>query len=310
MKFSRYRIHLVLVLAVMVMLMPIEVEGLWWRELFNSAHVIIFTVVAYVLLLHLKSNPDSSVNKSAYLFTVLLGLALGVMVEVVQGFVGREMSLQDLYRDLCGLIAGASLATITTSQKHAQSPAVVIIFLLVFIGALLFGAFGLLQMSSHYIQRHEAFPTLTELDQGWSSSFVRFDQAEFVTTVRAANEQRDNYFRMLFKPGKYPGISVIEVEPDWSGYRSLHFDVVSQQDDEISLTLRVHDVIHDQDFSDRYNRRLRVHKGMNEFYIDLEEMKRSPEGRDMEMETIMGIKLFISDLKAEVLLDISNFELQ
>jgi len=123
-------------------------------------------------------------------------------------------------------------------------------------------------------------------------------------------EWGNTVYPVRFNPGEYPGISVIEPEPDWSGYRSLRLDVFSANKNGLILVLRVHDDRHNQQFLDRFNMRLQIRPGMNEIDIPLRQIALAPRGRKMDMTNIAGVVLYMVGLNEPVELEIGNIFLE
>jgi hypothetical protein len=89
-----------------------------------------------------------------------------------------------------------------------------------------------------------------------------------------------------------------EPYPDWSGHLRLVFTIVSDLDAPLRLVVRVHDAAHDQRGKDRFNRSLTVSPGVNRFAISLDDIRRAPDRREMDMRRIRGIILFAYRLNA------------
>ena len=53
------------------------------------------------------------------------------------------------------------------------------------------------------------------------SSFIRFNNAEVISGLDAGRGKNTGLHRVRFYQGEYPGLSVIEPEPDWSKYSNL-----------------------------------------------------------------------------------------
>ena len=108
--------------------------------------------------------------------------------------------------------------------------------------------------------------------------------------IRADGEGQ--LMRVDLKPGIYPGVSIIEPSPDWSAYKALTILIYSKLIQPFDLVLRIHDEHHNDDYSDRYNTKLTVNKGMNYFRIPLDDIKNSSSNREMNMMQIKELILF------------------
>ena len=291
-------------IVVSLLFMPLAAGNLWWREVFNSGHVILFLFISFVLYFRLSDTFRFSSSVVIYSVVLVVGLLLGIAIEMLQGLLQREASAGDLYRNFSGIISGLGLVSLTRQKKLFNK----ILMLIFSLGFLLLGTCSLLQTSCHYIQRVNAFPVILDFNAGWSGSFVRFNKAEVVVSSDKAVD-KNRLFRIRFDTGSFPGVSIIEPAPDWSAYRNLRFKVASGHDENIDLFLRVHDKSHDYNYQDRFNQKLIIHPGLNEIVISLAQVEKGPLKRDLDLTNIAGLILFLSKVKKPQLLEISNIYL-
>ena len=277
---------MVLAAALCLLLVPFPAESLWSREAFNAGHTILFAVLAFVIFYQVKEKRHFSNVFMVYFVTFLLGMLFGALVELLQSFVHREASLNDYYRDGFGLIAGLCLVAVYDLKEIRYRKPAVVLLMMTSAGFILLGMSSLVQLSWHYLERRDAFPVLMDFDSGWSTSFVR-----------------DNR-------GRYTGINIIELEPDWAGYHSLRMDVFSAGEETILLTLRVHDDKHNQDFTDRFNVKLWIRPGLNQIKIPLDDIANGPVHRQLDLENIAGIGLFTLKKDEYDKLDIGRISLE
>ena len=295
-------------LAVSILLfMPLSTGSMWWRELFNSGHVILFAVIAYFLFFRLYATGRFSGVVTTGLVVLVTGMLLGLMIEGLQGVMHRESSVDDLYRDFFGIVGGLGLASVRCQKiRHNR------IWLIIFsVAVLLSGISPLFQISWHYLQRNKAFPIIVQFDEGWSSSFVRFNKAALLGPVAdPVGDENTELYRIRFDPAKYPGVSVLESEEGWIVYDRLHIKVFSDNKEDVDLTVRIHDKAHDQNYDDRFNQSYVVSPGINEISIDLMRVRKAPVGREMDMANIAGIQLFLTDLETSIILELGNIYLE
>ena len=76
------------------------------------------------------------------------------------------------------------------------------------------------------------------------------------------------------------------------------FTVVSDLDEPLRVTIRVHDAAHDQRYEDRFNRTLTIAPGVNRFEIRLDDIRTAPDRREMDMSRIRGVVIFAYRLAA------------
>ena len=83
--------------------------------------------------------------------------------------------------------------------------------------------------------------------------------------------------------------------PDWRGYRTLVIDVANPDAEPLGLGVRVHDRHHKHTFNDRFNRHYELAAGERRtLRISLEDIRRGPKQRLMDMARISDITLFRS----------------
>ncbi|MBT3031094.1 MAG: hypothetical protein KME36_08350 [Candidatus Thiodiazotropha sp. (ex Lucina pensylvanica)] len=98
------------------------------------------------------------------------------------------------------------------------------------------------------------------------------------------------YVKLL--EGRWPGMDMQEPESDWRGYDRLELLIYSDQSEDLSLTLRIHDRGHNRQLEDRYNRSLLIQPGFNRFSLPLHEVRDVPSVRIMDMAAISDVMLF------------------
>lgn len=278
--------NLIVVVVIGLFFLPIPAGNLWWREAVNSGHTLLFIFLTFIIHHRVKSRSQNLSTLVQFIWVLVLGLVLGVAIELLQTLVQREASLNDLYRNFVGIVAGLCMLAALSLKKSHNHKITVVFLLLCGGGFLTVGMVPLAQLSWHYVERTNAFPVIVDFDSNWSSSFVNYDK------------------------GNYPGISIIETEPDWSRYSSLHFSIDSVSEQDIHLILRVHDVLHDQELSDRFNVNLQVKPGLNEFKFTLNQIQHGPVDRELDLTNIEGIILFSRELKDWPQLEVSNMFLE
>ena len=215
------------------------------------------------------------------------------MSEFGQLLTDRDPSVYDVMRDLIGIIAGLGIyAGIDPRMKplwgklrRGLQSGTVILSCILFAASL----FPLVRLAIASVQRNDAFPVIIDFEAGWSKPFLQLQHA--ILTPAAENQLS----RLVLKPARYPGVSMVEPCPDWSAFESLTFVIHSSQPHPFQLVLRIHDKLHNQDHADRFNRTLMVRHGENRFRIPLAEIRNAPVGRELDMARITGLTLFAVD---------------
>lgn len=245
-----------------------------------------------------------------WIYTTLTVIIVGSMIEYLQGLVGRDMDIDDVYRDLTGtwfILAWQTWSPpshLTDIRRLlcVQLPRLLATMLIA--GELISVALtGLRQWKiSHQL------PSLYDFQQS-TSAF------EWKGNIRPArNFGQSSYYPLLvrFSPGHYPSVFLNNMPHDWSGYTHLEISLFNPAASPIRLTLRINDAEHDQDggaFSDRFNQRLMVRPGENHYSISLAAVRNAPHTRKMNMKKITRLGIFATNLTRSRFFYIKRLEL-
>jgi hypothetical protein len=265
----------------------------FWEALFDAGHAPLFGVIALLVhgLLSREHRAGRVLASSALAFGVTLILAAGT--EAVQYLQPeRDVSTADFLRDSAGagafLLLGAAWRAPQTARARVAAALAAVL--------LAAAAAELIYTTSLYAARDRAFPTLYALDGSWRERPFIDAGANTLTPgqVPAATGATEvgPLARLDLNPGLYPGLAFDEPYPDWRGFRRLTFTVVSDLDQPLELTIRVHDALHDLRYADRFNRRVTIKPGVNRIAIPVDDIRRAPGGREMDLRRIRGIMIF------------------
>ena len=106
-------------------------------------------------------------------------------------------------------------------------------------------------------------------------------------------EMLDDSLAVEFVADDFPGVSLYEPAPDWSGFKTLVLDVQNPARESLKLGVRVHDFKHKFQYGDRYNGHFDLAAGERRtLRISLEEIRHAPRTRLMDMRRISDITLF------------------
>jgi hypothetical protein len=67
---------------------------------------------------------------------------------------------------------------------------------------------------------------------------------------------------------------------------------VSDLDASLPLVIRINDAAHDNRYADRFNRQVVIRPGVNRVVIPLDDVRRAPNRREMDMRHIRQIIVF------------------
>jgi hypothetical protein len=297
----------ILVLVVLLLILAfgaVPERSMFTDAVFDAGHTPLFAGVALAVLrllrVRVRGASDSACRWRAFLLTV----AIGAITEVLQVFqADRDPSLIDFARDVAG--AGALLLLLPRCwpARGTEGPRPVrglpgLPWAAWSAGVLLLAvsAANLGLTTAAYIARDRAMPALARFDGAWWERwFVEAHDSSLIVQARPPSldtSLAEPLARLDLRPGAYPGIGIVEPHPDWTGYRVLVITIVSDLRVPLPIAVRVHDAAHDQRYEDRFNRALTVAPGINRFRIALDDIRRAPDGREMDMRRIRGVLLF------------------
>jgi hypothetical protein len=267
------------------------------NEFENLLHSLGFagiTGIAFLYVSRLSGRPNGAVP--LFVRTFLLLMAIGVGSETVQFFFSRDASVLDLVRDAGGilttlfLIAAWRTKNATTGRTKsrvlgAAAGVVAALCLLPFLWA-----------AGVILLRNASGPVLFTFERRWENEFIHPGEKTTLTMLPPpfawTSDKSRRAARISFLGGTYPGITLDEVFPDWRRRQALHLSIFSPMQEPISLSLRVHDGLHNNEYDDRFNTVLHLMPGPNEVSIPIASIETAPRKRQMDMNRIASIVIF------------------
>ena len=277
------------------------------KETWQLGHVLMFYALVYSAFPLIVGRTKSA----SWLVVVILlsSLVLGLAIEFLQIYVGREFSLRDIVLDLLGALLAISVLTWQKKLPVSKKMAAFIMS-----GSALLGLYGIspfVLTVVDEIHMHRQFPRLCDFEspleaRRWKGnvSRVRFPGTNSANRV----------LKSEFKTTRYSGISLKSFVRDWTSYESLVFDAFVPHQQPLRLTIRIHDNKHYSrghgNYHDRYNQQLELSPGWNQVRVSLEDVRNAPSGRQMDMHNISRIGIFTSGLAKTRLLYLDAFRLE
>ena len=304
------------VVVVLLHLVPLPSGSALGRAAQDAAHAPLFGVFAIVVLLWFCTVSPWAAGSRLRLYAAALAAAAltSVAAELAQSRASRDADLWDVVRSVLGA-GGALLAAMAfdTGLPRLSSRSVRAVLLCAAAISMLAPAVPALGLAVAARQRRAAFPRLCDFESSWERRFLVTQDAELRLTVCPrdwAGSALGRVAQVTFHPANYPGIILRGPFPDWTGYDRLAFEVYSGMDSAVDLELRIHDVGHDESFTDRFNRTLRIAPGANRVAIALAEVRAAPAGRSLDMGHIAALVLFVDHLKKPCTLYLDAFRLE
>jgi len=264
----------------------------------DTLHTALFGIFSFLALRYLRTSGSSSrAPGSTYLLVAGLCGAIGIATEFAQSLTGRGFSDLDLVRDAAGVILGTGLYALIDQTKTGARLVSGAGLRRTLIGllccVLLAALYPLASLSRHYILRNNDFPVIMDPYAQWATTFVGTNKASLTLAPKNCST---GLAGLSLQPTAYPGISLLEPYPDWRGYRYLTFTLESRQPETLSMTLRINDTAHNDEYDDRYNQVLTIPPGSHTHRIPLEEVINGPRNRKLDIGDICGLQLFSPDL--------------
>jgi len=271
--------------------------------IWNTGHILVFFVLIW-LTLNLYKPPSKPGFLGILMIVNITALLLGLGVEEIQSRLGRQSSFDDVYKNCLG----ASLAVLFHPEippiTHTLKSALRIFILLLLIIAL----YPLTINIADWLYARANFPVLSNFETPFETE--RWDGQGLIVTKL----ESDNYvLGHKFNTAKYSSLSFLHFPGVWLKYHCFTYRVYNPGSNKVRLTLRINDRLHDettQRFNDRFNHSLNVLPGWNHYAVDLDEVRRAPHTRSMDMSKIKRIIFFTSRLENGMTLYFDDLELK
>lgn len=294
---------LALLSCIALLWIPVPTHTILLKAFYDFCHFPLFGGVA-ILLLYLArqlGEPRGWSVGGQYGMAFIVAVILGALTEGVQSFgSSRFAEWTDLCRDISGTVAalgfsitydprftGRGAAWRSAPGKHLVHAGV---------GLLVVVALSpVLVWTYAYWDRTARFPSLVQFSSAWEMLFVKGrDCAVQVVPPPSGWEKPpgDTVGHVRCSPAHYPGIRLVEPYPDWRGFLHFRVDLYSELPLARSLTIRIDDAHHTQEYADRFNRAITISPGLNHIHILLDDIRHAPLGRELDLGAIRNVMLF------------------
>ena len=155
-----------------------------------------------------------------------------------------------------------------------------------------------------YVQRYSRLPQLVQLDSALGRRFLSAPEAHFVATT-------DGTLRVQPDRGRWPGISLEEVWPDWRAYSTLVIDLSNTGTRAFPIFVRIDDRRPDPHYRERYNQRFELApRSRRVIRIPLSVIESAPTGSKMDLAHIDRIMLFEDGSKPTYTFELNSLRLE
>lgn|GEM_PF-5036068 len=245
-RFSNHPIGIGISLAVFAL--GIGLPLMWdlpghWRligALQNSGHAVLFFAMAWCLAW-----------RNIHAYAVLIGLCvLGVGIEGVQYFIGKDCDIHDVLLDNLGAVSGV-LAFKAYARRTLN-------LAIVPLGLMAVAFYIPCFIALCYLQQWRNFPTLVTFDEvGRNYLIDHHEGSEYALTTlpgeftqQAAPANRTQVLKLRCPAQNWPGVALIDLAPNWLGFNFLQMDVWLADKTPIQLGLALRGLHNQSDHHD------------------------------------------------------------
>ena len=277
-----------------------------FKELWNTGHILFFTLTTYKLISLIKHKSTSVILASSLIYC----FTLGALIELVQSKIGRSLDLHDIYRNALGAFLALS---IYIYQKKRFDKGVFLASSYFIIAGLLIiiDQNKLFQTIKIDIAARSKFPILASFEsklalKQWSGPNLSLSTEKTLTGLYSLKVGLSN-------KSKYSTVTLIHMPNNWEGYNYLALNIYNPNKDALKITTKITDYQHDlseQLHNDRYNKNFTLLASQwNIIKISLEDIKNSPETRELKLDNISRLSLFTTGLTEDKVIYIDSITL-
>jgi hypothetical protein len=160
-------------------------------------------------------------------------------------------------------------------------------------------------------------PEMLDVVRGWSrfpvlASFASVEElARWKThgaTIERAERDGEAVGRILPTAGdEFPGAEFIPVVADWRAWHKVIVDLAVDQETTLYATVR--DQRREQGYAERFNDERRLTPGRHRWEWKLDDLARTPGGRNLDLSRIDSINLYVNQNQSNVRIDVFRIEL-
>jgi VanZ family protein len=268
--------------------------------IWNAGHIFVFFALIW-LALNLYKFPTKPGFLGLFVIVNIAVLLLGLGIEEIQSRLGRQSSIDDVYKNCLG----ASLAILFHPKIPPIGHSLRSVLRIVALSLLTIALYPLTINTVDWIYARANFPVLSNLESPFE---IERWNGENMLVLNS-----DSYvLQHEFDDAMYSSVSLLYFPGNWEGYHCFSFRIFNPGSTEVPLRIRINDRQHDetdQNYFDRFNYSLKVLPGRNDFAIDLSTIQDALRGRLMDMTKVEKIMFFTSRLKNGATLSFDDLEL-
>jgi hypothetical protein len=260
-----------------------------WTEIWNLGHIGAFLILwlfAFNIFPRLK---QLSVVQLILLMCIST-LVLGELIEYVQGLIGRDDELQDVWDSGVGALLAA---TFCSTQIRKLSVLQRYLWRLLALSVLIAVPWSIWSALADEFFIRQQFPVLTDFSTPFEMSRWHANTAKIHLQKNGGPEPP--FLAVDFQPATYSTVTLKYFYRDWRGYKHIILDMTNPESTDLNVILRIHDRLHEQHqyaLNDRFNRALLIKPGRQRIVIAIDDIKNAPVSRKMDMQHIEELSIF------------------
>ncbi|MGP4843941.1 succinyl-CoA synthetase subunit beta [Marinobacter sp. 1Y8] len=263
-----------------------------YKSAWNLGHILFFGTLTLAI------RPQQWLDGwRLWLASSAVVLVAGCIIELLQGDLGRQSDIQDVFRNLVGMWLVMSWVS---PLSFGNFPAALNCALkwLLRAGAIVLLVFQLQAVFDVARQQYRVAHQLPLVYDFNTTGAWRYWNGD-VWLAEQHTENARYSLRLKLSTDHYSGTTLHNLPANWTGYDRLYISMYNPASSPITLNLRINDVAHDRGdnaFDDRYNTKLTLKPGTNRFHLSLDDVRTAPATREMDMDDIRRLMIFTAQL--------------
>ncbi|MCP4395690.1 MAG: hypothetical protein GY801_00055 [bacterium] len=240
-------------------------------------------------------NTSTKIAQTSFLkqcvWVLTITLVVGILIELIQGNIGRTPSVEDLLKDVTGSLivlvfwvpSRHSITKRTLRMLQGGVISLILVALLPFIKT-----FADETVAARQFPLLASFETPFEVGR-WGGN------SDFAIEHTIAGHGHSS-LQVLFNTDRYSGVFLIHFPGDWRNFNFLQVDIFNPSSELLTIHFRVHDrlhIINNFPYDDRFNSTFTVNPGWNDMTIPLEDILNAPRSRTMDLTNICNVGIFV-----------------
>jgi VanZ family protein len=215
----------------------------------NSAHGPAFALLFLLIANWIRQIRVSTTSRALLLVALMAFVAtvlLGISTEIIQWLLGRDAGVEDVLHDTLGG-GSAAMFWIYWRLSHGDHAATIFArssLLVMGMGCAGLWSLPLLTCGMAYWDRAVDFPIVGQFSKPrdlYLTEIRGYPVVLIPPTSAAGTIERPGSLEIALQGDRWPGVAMLEPEPDWSAYRTLVVEVSTPDSQAIQFNVRVDD---------------------------------------------------------------------